>query len=194
MTSNKIKLIVGLANPGTEYENTRHNAGAWFVETLCQREKLTLSIEKKFHGKISKLPGLDCHLMIPTTYMNNSGLAVASIAQFYKINPEEILIVHDELDLSAGDIKLNFNRGAAGHNGLRSIIDALQGSQAFYRLRIGIGRPTRGETVDYVLSAPSKLEREKIDNSIADAIEILPLLLVGDIDKAMQQLHTKDLD
>lgn len=187
-----IKLIVGLGNPGNEYEHTRHNTGVWFVEQLAQQHNQSWQNETKFHGLVSKISddNHECRLLIPTTYMNNSGRAVAAIANYYKIKPEEILIAHDELDVPVGTVRLKFNGGDGGHNGLKDIFKALD-SKKFYRLRIGIDRPKNiNNIVDYVLDKPSKAQRQEINQAIDTALLIIPDLLSGMINKATQQLHT----
>jgi len=187
-----IKLIVGLGNPGSEYENTRHNAGVWFVEQLATQYNETWQKETKFHGLVSKfsIDGHECRLLIPTTYMNNSGRAVAAVANYYKISPEEILIAHDELDVPVGTVRLKFNGGDGGHNGLKDIFKSLD-SKKFYRLRIGIDRPKNiNSIVDYVLERPTRIQRSSIDQAILEALEIVPMLLAGEISKATQILHT----
>lgn len=191
--SSGIQLIVGLGNPGAEYENTRHNAGAWFVSDLAQASRTTLRPVTKFHGLhgTAQLHGHDFHLMIPTTFMNLSGQAVSALANYYKIPPEAILIAHDEIDLAVADIRLKFDGGHGGHNGLRDIIRHLN-SNKFYRLRIGVGHPGESkEVVNYVLKPPKKSEREEIDTALHSAQHILPNLLAGHFQKAMQQLHTR---
>ena len=189
-----IQLIVGLGNPGAEYEQTRHNAGAWFVTELAEKARTTLRRETKFQGLLSlaHLENHDCHLLIPTTYMNLSGMAVKAVANFYKIVPAAILIAHDEIDLPVGEIRLKYEGGHGGHNGLRDIIQHLN-SNKFYRLRIGVGRPVHKEVVGYVLEPPKKAERELIDASFAKVYEVLPLLLTGQFQKAMHLLHTKSM-
>jgi PTH1 family peptidyl-tRNA hydrolase len=187
-----IQLIVGLGNPGQEYESTRHNAGAWFVEALAKQCGVTLLPEKKFHGLFAKvnLHGNTCYLLIPTTYMNNSGQSVAACADFYKLLPENILVAHDELDLPVGTTRLKFEGGHGGHNGLRDIFAHLN-SPKFYRLRIGIGRPTAHHpVVDYVLHRPTKEEQTLIDQSLLSVEKILPDVLSGNIEHAMKVLHT----
>jgi len=186
-----IQLIVGLGNPGMEYEHTRHNAGAWFVTELAQKAHTSLRRETKFQGLISTahLESYDCHLLIPTTYMNHSGMAVKAMANFYKLAPSTILIAHDEIDLPVGEVRLKYEGGHGGHNGLRDIIQHLNSNQ-FYRLRIGVGRPTRKEVVDYVLEPPRRAEREQIDASFLRVYDVLPLLLAGQFQKAMHRLHT----
>jgi PTH1 family peptidyl-tRNA hydrolase len=188
-----ILLIVGLANPGAEYEQTRHNAGAWFVSTLADDANITLRHNPKFHGLhgTAKVKGHDCHLLIPSTYMNHSGQAIQALASYYKIGPRQILVAHDELDLQPGTIRLKFDGGHGGHNGLRDTIHHLS-TKEFYRLRIGIGHPGAGHDVsDYVLSPPRKSERAEIDTALHQAEGILPLVMAGEFQKAMQFLHTE---
>ena len=189
--SDGIKLIVGLANPGTEYANTRHNAGEWFVNALPDA---SLRPDKKFHGLHGqiKLHHIVCHILIPTTFMNLSGQSVRALASYLKITPAEILVVHDEVDLPVGTIKLKYDGGDGGHNGLKDIISHLHTKQ-FYRLRIGVGRPRPGhDTADYVLDKPSKSDRKQIDLAISQSLDILPLLLDGEFQKAMHVLHTQE--
>lgn len=191
--SSGIQLIVGLGNPGADYENTRHNAGAWFVSELAETSRATLRPVTKFHGlhSIARLHGHDFHLLIPMTFMNLCGQSVGALASYYKIPPEAILIAHDEIDLPVADIRLKLDGGHGGHNGLRDIIQHLH-SNKFYRLRIGVGHPGNSkEVVDYVLKPPKKSERQEIDASLAMAQHILPDLLDGHFQKAMQHLHTK---
>lgn len=187
-----IKMIVGLGNPGPSYESTRHNAGAWFVGQLAAEHNQSLSAESKFQGVAGKvtIDSHPCNLLIPSTYMNLSGKAVCAMATFYKIAPEEILVVHDEIDLAPGIARYKFSGGHGGHNGLRDIISAL-GSNDFYRLRIGVGRAKPNEDVaDYVLKRPSKSEQTIIDEAIFAALRVLPEVVAGDIEKAMKELHT----
>lgn len=188
-----IKLIVGLGNPGSEYRGTRHNAGADFVEQLARHCGCTLQAESKFFGLTGRLTlsGHDLRLLIPTTFMNRSGKAVAAMAQFFKIASDEILIAHDELDIPAGSARFKRGGGHGGHNGLRDIVPSLGNNKDFYRLRIGIGHPGHASRVTgYVLGAPSQVDRTRIDASIDEAIAALPLLLDGDSTKAMTQLHS----
>lgn len=188
--SSAIRLIVGLANPGAEYAATRHNAGAWFVERLCQFYNETLRPEKKLYGLAGRITidGHECRLLIPTTFMNNSGQAVSAAAKYYELEANEILVAHDELDLEPGDIRLKFTGGHGGHNGLRDIIPSLTAD--FYRLRIGIGKPPRAG-VEHVLSRPSKEQQTQIDTAIEEALIVTPDLVSGHIDKAMKQLNTR---
>lgn len=188
-----IKLIVGLGNPGSEYRGTRHNAGADFVEELARQCGGSLQTDSKFFGLAGRvtLSGHDLRLLIPTTFMNRSGQAVAALATFYKIAPEEILVAHDELDIDPGTARFKRSGGHGGHNGLRDIIPALGNNRDFYRLRIGIGHPGHASRVTgHVLGAPSKDDRSRIDASIDEAIAALPLLLEGDETKAMTRLHS----
>jgi len=191
--SNKIKLIVGLGNPGPEYENTRHNAGAIFLAELAKQSHTTLKPEKKFHGLYSKavVHGQDVHLLYPSTFMNRSGQAVQSICQFYKIEPEEILVAHDELDLPEGTMKLKQGGGHGGQNGLRDIIANLGGNKNFSRLRLGIGHPGHASKVTgHVLGRLGKKETEQLESVIDEAIRYLPEILRGDWQKAMNHLHS----
>lgn len=186
-----IKLIVGLGNPGSEYENTRHNVGTWFVDCLAQQKNQPFLLERKFFGLVSKLTVDDqtYWLLQPTTYMNDSGKSVAALANFYKIAPTEIIVAHDELDFPAGDIRLKQGGGHGGHNGLRDIIETL-GSADFHRLRIGIGHPGHKDRVTpYVLSAPSPADRTRILEAIDDGLAIIPDLLRGEFQKVMRELH-----
>jgi len=188
-----IRLIVGLGNPGGEYRGTRHNAGADFVEALARRAGAQLQAEAKFLGLTGRatLSGHDLRLLIPTTFMNRSGRAVAAMASFYRIAAEEILVAHDELDIPPGSARFKRGGGHGGHNGLRDIVPALGNCRDFYRLRIGIGHPGHASRVTgYVLGAPSAADRERIDASIDEAIAALPLLLDGDEVKAMTRLHS----
>lgn len=188
-----IKLIAGLGNPGSEYRGTRHNAGADFVEQLARASGVELRTDSKFFGLAGQvtLAGHDLRLLIPTTFMNRSGKALAALAGFYKILPEEILVAHDELDLPAGSARFKRGGGHGGHNGLRDIIPALGNNRDFHRLRIGIGHPGHASKVTgYVLGTPSATDRQRIDECIVEAIHALPLLLDGDEVKAMTKLHS----
>lgn len=185
-------MLVGLANPGKAYADTRHNAGAWFIEEIVKRIHATLKFDTKFHGlyAATMLHDESCHLLIPTTYMNESGQAVRSLMNYRKLSPESILIAHDDIDLPVGTVKLKFDGGDGGHNGLKDIIRHLH-TKAFHRLRIGVGRPTHhGDMVDYVLHPPSKADRQKINDALQQVDEVLPLIIAGEMQKAMQQLHT----
>ena len=186
-----IQLIVGLGNPGREYEDTRHNAGAWFVERLAREQRCALQNESKFHGLTGRLQlaSQDIRLLVPTTFMNLSGQAVAALATFYKIPVNAILIAHDELDLAPGQVRVK-QGGSGGGNGVRDIIEKL-GQNSFHRLRIGIGHPgSADKVVGYVLSKPTSDERISIDAAIDAALKILPLAVSGQWSRAMNQLHT----
>lgn len=189
-----IRLVVGLGNPGPEYERTRHNAGFWFVDALARDHGKSLATEKKFFGHAGRLTS-DCWMLKPNTFMNCSGQAVAALAGFYQIAPEEILVVHDELDLKPGEVKLKLGGGVAGHNGLKDI-QARLGTSDFWRLRIGIGHPREQElseqqVVDYVLHRPSAEHLKLIEATLDKCLGIWPALARGDMERAMHQLHTK---
>ena len=190
--SSMIKLFVGLGNPGAEYEHTRHNAGFWWIDQLALQLKVQLQPEKNFHGWVAKASaqGQTIWLLKPATFMNLSGKSVAALAKFYKIAPEQMLIAHDELDLVPGDAKLKLGGGHAGHNGLRDI-HAQLGTADYWRLRIGVGHPgDKAEVVSWVLKKPMLEHRKAIDDSIFRALTALPLLLAGDMEKAMVKIHT----
>jgi PTH1 family peptidyl-tRNA hydrolase len=187
-----IKLIVGLGNPGPEYAKTRHNVGFWFVETLCEQERQSLQPQSKFKGLIAELSikSHPCRVLEPTTYMNRSGESILALAQFYKIKPDEILVVHDDLDLPVGSARLKLDGGHGGHNGLRDIISRL-GTKEFYRLRLGIGHPgNRDDVHDYVLQRPSVADRASLLEAIDKSLIALPDIVAGLNDKAMNYLHT----
>ena len=191
--SNEIKMIVGLGNPGSEYEQTRHNAGFWFIDELAWQYKATLKEEKKFFGSVARISisGSDLWLLKPSTFMNRSGQAVAALAQFYKIKPEEILVVHDELDIPCGRIKFKLGGGNGGHNGLKDI-QARLGTPDFYRLRLGIDHPgERNLVVGYVLNKPSPEHRQQIDEAINKSLKAVPMLLAGEWEEAVRFLHSK---
>lgn len=188
-----IKLIVGLGNPGAEYEHTRHNAGFWFIDQLAWQWKAQLKHDKKFHGETARIsrPEGEIWLLKPDTYMNLSGKAVAALAQFYKIQPEHILVVHDELDIPCGQIRFKLGGGNGGHNGLKDI-QAKFGTPNFYRLRLGIGHPgERDLVVGFVLNKPSAAEREQIDAAIDKSLRALPDILSGQQEAAVRFLHSK---
>ena len=188
-----IKAIVGLGNPGSKYTETRHNAGFWFIEELARSKSVHFSPEKKFHGEVAKLVTAQNNvwLLKPSTFMNASGLSVKSLMSFYRIAPENLLVVHDEIDLPAGEIKLKRGGGHGGHNGLRDIINQL-GDKSFLRLRVGVGHPgSKDQVVDYVLRNPSKDDHIAIDAALSCALKMMPDLLAGDLERAMQDLHSK---
>jgi len=188
-----IQLIVGLGNPGAQYEGTRHNAGEDFVRELARITGASLKLESKYFGETADalFAGHKLRLLIPTTFMNRSGKAVAALANFYKVDAQNMLIAHDELDISPGSARFKFDGGHGGHNGLRDIIPALGNRRDFHRLRIGIGHPGSAKQVSgYVLSKGSPEDRAAIAASIDEAIRALPLLLEGDATKAMTRLHS----
>ena len=187
-----IRLIVGLGNPGAEYDRTRHNAGFWLVDELCWRYKGNWRTETKFHGDIARvdIDGQDVWLLKPMTYMNLSGQAVLALAHFYKILPDQILVVHDELDLSPGAARFKQGGGHGGHNGLKDIAARLS-SPAFWRLRLGIGHPgDRNEVANFVLKKPRAEEQQALDEAIAQALLQLPAAIGGKMAAAMKELHT----
>ena len=187
-----IKLIVGLANPGAEYAATRHNAGAWYVDLLAERLRAPLREEPKFYGYASRinLAGADVRLLVPTTFMNLSGKAVAAIATFYRINPDEILVAHDELDLPPGVAKFKLGGGHGGHNGLKDIISKLGNSPNFHRLRVGIGHPgDKNKVVGFVLGKPPVSEQKLIDEAVDEAARCTEIWLQDGLTKATNRLH-----
>lgn len=190
--SEPIKLIVGLGNPGREYEATRHNAGFWWVDELARNNGANFRNDSKFHGLVARtaLHGHEVHLLKPQTFMNVSGRAVVALALFYKILPDQILVVHDELDLPPGSAKLKLGGGHGGHNGLKDIIAHL-GTKDFWRLRIGIGHPgERSEVVNYVLNAPRKEEQVLIEEALQRALDVAGPVIEGKMEAAMLKLHS----
>lgn len=188
-----VQLIVGLGNSGLRYTGTRHNAGFWFVDGVAERIGAELRPESRFFGAFAEgyANGNRCRLLKPATLMNRSGLAVAAITHFYKYVPEQVLIVHDEIDLLPGVVRLKRGGGAGGHNGLRDIIARL-GTQEFMRLRIGVGHPGHAnEVTSYVLRRAPAEEQELVEQAIVRAIEVFPLILAGEYERAMNRLHSK---
>lgn len=191
-----IRLFVGLGNPGPEYEATRHNAGFWWLEALAGKLGARLQPERAYQALAARvaLPGLasgPVWLLEPMTYMNRSGVSVAALARFYKIAPEQILVVHDELDLQPGQAKLKFGGSAAGHNGLKDI-HAMLGTLDFWRLRLGIGHPgVKAEVVNYVLKKPSAEHREGIAKAIEQSLAASELLIAGEMDRALAAIHAQ---
>lgn len=185
------KLIVGLGNPGAEYAETRHNAGFWFCERLARELGVSFSKEARFHGLAANARSDGVWLLMPQTFMNRSGQSVAALARFYRINPAEILVVHDELDIPPGQLRLKFGGGLGGHNGLKDITAHL-GTQDFWRLRVGIGHPgDRNEVVNFVLKPPRREESELIDESLDRALLAWPLMAKADWNAATQRLNTR---
>ena len=184
-----IRLVVGLGNPGKEYERTRHNAGFWLVERYAVQSSVALRKDGKYQALVGRVGSNGAWLVMPQSFMNASGRAVQMLAGFFKITPAEILVVHDELDFEPGTAKIKQGGGIAGHNGLKDISQRI-GSHDYWRLRLGIGHPgDRDKVADYVLNKPSAEDRADIDEAIARSIDILPLCLSGDMQGAMQKLH-----
>ena len=192
--SEPIKLIVGLGNPGQEYDRTRHNAGADFVFELARQFNAQLQPDAKMFGLTARIfiGSQDVRLLIPTTFMNRSGQSVSALATFFKIGPEAILVAHDELDLAPGVARLKVGGGHGGHNGLRDIISSLANNKNFMRLRIGIGHPGHASQVSgYVLKRAPLAEQQLIDDAISDALRQVKPTVSGDLEAAMRELHTK---
>lgn len=190
--SSSIQLIVGLGNPGQQYQYTRHNAGAWLVEKLASRFNTPLKHEAKFSGGTARIviDGNEVRLLIPSTFMNLSGQSVAALANFYRISPANIVVAHDELDLPPGTIKLKTGGGHGGHNGLRDIVAKLGNDNSFHRIRIGIGHPGSSDKVsDYVLSKAPNTEQQTIDAAIDEALSVFPSIAAGELGRAMNRLN-----
>ena len=190
-----VRLIVGLGNPGNEYSQTRHNAGFWLVDEVLRRFSggTTLTEETKFHGHTGQIliGSQMCRLLMPNTFMNRSGLSVASLANFYKIEPEAILVAHDELDITPGTVRLKVGGGHGGHNGLRDIISSLGNQKQFGRLRIGIGHPGNAKQVsNFVLKKAPATEHEWIEDSVREAVSHIEAIVKGDWQKVMNQMHS----
>ena len=186
-----IRLVVGLGNPGKEYERTRHNAGFWLVERLAAARGVVLRKDAKFQALVGRLDA-NAWLLLPQSFMNASGRPVQMLAGFFRIKPEEILVVHDELDFAPGTARIKQGGGIAGHNGLKDISQRLA-THEYWRLRLGVGKPPAGEEgADYVLHRPSAEDKAAIDGAIARSLEVLPLCFSGDMQTAMQKLHTEE--
>ena len=191
--SARVQLIVGLGNPGKEYQDTRHNAGFWFVEEVARQQGCSFKPEKKFHGDAARchIDGHEVWLLKPQTFMNLSGQAVQALATFYKISLDAILVVHDELDLDSGVARLKEGGGHGGHNGLRDIINKMGGNN-FLRLRLGIGHPgDKSRVTSHVLNKVTQDDRIEIERAIDAAIRELPTVISGDVARAMNHLHSK---
>jgi PTH1 family peptidyl-tRNA hydrolase len=190
--SHMIKLFVGLGNPGAEYEDTRHNAGFWWVDALARELNVNLVPDKSYFAKVARtqIKGQTVWLLEPQTFMNLSGKSVGALAKFFKIAPQEILVAHDELDVVPGEAKLKFGGSHAGHNGLRDI-HAQLGTGDYWRLRLGIGHPgVKAEVINWVLKKPMAEQRDLIQESIARSVKAADMLMQGDMEKAMVQIHT----
>ncbi len=188
-----IRLLVGLGNPGPEYVATRHNAGFWFIDAVARELRVNLAPERSYFGLVARVNRSDGQvwLLEPMTFMNLSGKSVAALARFFKIEPREIMVAHDELDLLPGQVKMKLGGSHASHNGLKDI-QAQLGSADFWRLRLGIGHPgERAEVVNYVLRRPIADDRDAIDKCIEQSITALPLLLDGEMDRALMKVHAK---
>jgi peptidyl-tRNA hydrolase, PTH1 family len=194
--NNPLRFFVGLGNPGSEYEDTRHNAGFWFVEALARQCNATFNKETKFHGWLAKarVGPSDVYFLKPNTYMNRSGQAVQAVAQFYKLSAPEMLVLHDELDMLPGALKMKKGGGTGGHNGLKDI-QAKLGTGDYWRLRIGIGHPRtlnlNQEVADFVLHPPRREELSAIETGFPRTLQVLPQLLAGDLETAFRILHTE---
>lgn len=189
-----IKLFVGLGNPGTKYDDTRHNAGFWFIDQMARQTGAHLQSDKAFHGLMARvtIEGQHRWLLQPQTFMNLSGKSVSALARFFKIEPEEILVIHDELDIVPGQAKLKLGGSHAGHNGLRDI-HAQLGTANYWRLRLGVGHPgVKSEVINWVLEKPTLDHRIAIDQTIDRSLKALPELLKGDMNKAMMLIHTAE--
>jgi len=187
-----IKLIAGLGNPGKDYQVDRHNAGFWFIESLAKNLNSKFSSQSKFFGEtaICLIGTNKVRLLKPTTFMNNSGQSVKALSSYYSIKPKEILVIHDDLDLTPGSVKIKMGGGHGGHNGLKDTIKALETNE-FYRLRLGIGHPgSKNEVVDFVLHPPGKTDLALIEQAIKEAMDVIEPLVIGEIEQAMKQLHS----
>ncbi len=196
MTDNEsIQIIVGLGNPGSRYEDTRHNAGFWFVDLLARQYGAVFKEERRFQGELARLhmDGREVRLLKPATFMNRSGNSIRSLATYLKVPPEAVMVAHDDLDLPIGTVRLKRGGGAGGHNGLKDVIAHL--GREFVRLRIGVGHPGHhNEVIDYVLTRPGREEQESIIASIEEAADVMPILLGEGQQKAMNRLHTRPPD
>ena len=193
MPGDSLKLIVGLGNPGPQHDSNRHNAGVIFLHHLCKSYGGTLRGESKFFGEAGSIniDGMEVRLLFPTTFMNRSGKSVAALCNFYKIEPNNMLVAYDEIDFNVGITRFKEGGGHGGHNGIRDIINALGGRKDFYRLRIGVGHPGHKSMVaNYVLSDPSRSEADLIMSNIEDAIRVMPRAVKGEWEEAMKLLHT----
>ena len=185
------RLVVGLGNPGPEYAGTRHNAGFWLAELIARELGTELRRESRFHGFVGQAREAGMWILMPQTYMNRSGQSVVALASFYRILPDRILVLHDELDIPPGQLRLKYGGGLGGHNGLKDIAAHL-GTQDFWRLRIGIGHPgDRGEVINYVLKPARAEEQAEIDRSLDRALELWPMIAKGEWERAIQRANTR---
>ncbi|MDX1490231.1 MAG: aminoacyl-tRNA hydrolase [Pseudohongiellaceae bacterium] len=194
MQTDALKLIVGLGNPGPQYQNNRHNAGAWLLSRLAEDYNGQMRPEAKFFGITGRITidGHDVRLLFPTTFMNRSGQSVSALCKYFDIEPQQMLVAYDEIDFDVGTTRFKFGGGHGGHNGIRDIISALGNNRDFHRLRIGVGHPgNKAAVANYVLSDPSKQENDIIMGDIDMAIRTLPLAVKGEWENAMHKLHTK---
>jgi len=188
----RLRLIVGLGNPGQKYDQTRHNAGVWFVDEVARRHGARWRTEGRFLGETARvaIDGSDVWLLKPSTYMNKSGQSVVAITSFYKIAPSQLAVAHDEIDLLPGDVRFKFGGGHGGHNGLRDIFSHL--GRDFWRVRLGVGHPgDRDQVIDYVLGRPGRDEMNQITSCVDRAADLLPKLVAGDTERAMHALHSR---
>lgn len=187
-----LRLVVGLGNPGAEYEQTRHNAGFWFCEQLAQHYRVQFTAEKRFHALLANVPAAGLAILLPQTFMNRSGQAVGAYLRFFRIPPQQMLVVHDELDILPGQLRLKFGGGLGGHNGLKDIA-AHCATQDFWRLRIGIGHPgDRNRVVDYVLKSPGSGEHAVIEEALQRAHHAWPLIAKAQWNAAATQINARD--
>jgi PTH1 family peptidyl-tRNA hydrolase len=189
--SNELRLIVGLGNPGTEYAQTRHNAGFWYVERLAQQYGIRLTLESRFHGLAGRghIEGHEVRLLLPNTFMNRSGQSVVPFAKFFQITPQQMLVAHDELDMPAGTIRLKTGGGHGGHNGLRDIVPHM--GNDFHRLRVGIGHPGhRDRVTGHVLGKAPRAEQDLLDQALDEALRLTAMMVKGDVPRAMNQLNS----
>ncbi|ALO45431.1 aminoacyl-tRNA hydrolase [Pseudohongiella spirulinae] len=194
MSSDTLKLIVGLGNPGPQYQRNRHNVGVWFLDEICRQYQGELRPETRFHGNVGRvtIQGNDVRLLFPTTFMNRSGLSVVSLCQYFDIAPGQMLVAYDEIDFPVGTTRLKAGGGHGGHNGIRDIIRALGGANEFKRLRIGVGHPgDKSKVANYVLSDPGKDDTIQIEHDIDQALKVLPQIVAGGWNEAMKTLHSQ---
>lgn len=195
MSTDTLKLIVGLGNPGPQYRFNRHNVGVWFLQAVCQQYQGELRPEARFHGETGRinLDGQDVRLLFPTTFMNRSGLSVAALCHYFDIAPSQMLVAYDEIDFPVGTTRLKFGGGHGGHNGMRDIINALGGERDFHRLRIGVGHPgDKSKVANYVLSDPGKDDTIQIEHDLDQVLRVLPVAAKGQWNKAMLELHSQN--